>query len=158
MRPQLNSGTLGGREHERGQGRRRTHNRILRASTLMKYCPNTNCRHRATSGSQAEYLDHVAACADCGAPLVAGPGSLVELLATSMQDGSAESDESPEDLRELQARLDVRTGVFGILAGVAITLGTIIFPTERGTSLVAWGPIAYGVFRLVRGLERKPKT
>jgi hypothetical protein len=124
----------------------------------MKYCPNANCWHRATSGSQAEYLDHVAACADCGASLIAGPGSLVELPTRATQDDSVDSDEPPEDLRERQARLDVRTGVFGILAGVAITVGTIIFPTERGSSLLAWGPIAYGVFRLVRGLERKSKT
>ena len=122
----------------------------------MKYCPNANCRHRAASGSQAEYLDHVAACADCGASLVAGPGSLVELPPTT-QEESSESAEPDEDLRDRQARLDVRTGVFGILAGVAITFGTMIFPTEKGASLLAWGPIVYGVFRLVRGLEQKPK-
>ena len=124
----------------------------------MKYCPNANCPHRATSGFQAEYLDRIAACADCGASLVAGPGSLVKLPTRATQDDLAESEEPPEDLRERQARLDVQTGVFGIVAGLVITVGTIIFPTERGTSLLAWGPIAYGVFRLARGLERKPKT
>jgi len=125
----------------------------------MKYCPNANCRHRATSGSQAEFLDHVALCADCGAALVAAPGSLVQLppAPTPTQADPTESDEHPEDHRERQARLDVRTGVFGILAGLAITVGTIMFPTERGTSLFAWGPIAYGVFRLARGLDRRAK-
>jgi hypothetical protein len=124
----------------------------------MKYCPNADCRHRVTCGSQAEYLDHVTACPDCGAALVANPGSLVRLSSTLTQEDVIESAAPPEDERQRQARLDVRTGAFGILAGVAITIGTIMFPTERGTSLFAWGPIAYGVFRLVRGLERRAKA
>jgi hypothetical protein len=125
----------------------------------MKHCPNANCRHRALSGSQAEYLDHVATCADCGAALVAERGSLVQLPSSTLTQGDPTgSEETPESLRDRQATLDVRTGVFGILAGLAITFGTIMFPTVSGTSLLAWGPIAYGVFRLVRGLERRAKA
>lgn len=108
-----------------------------------------------TSGSQAEYLDHVAACADCGAALVEAPGSMVQLPpSTSTEDESTEPEEGPEELQKRQARSDVLTGVFGILAGAAITIGTMVFPTERGTYLFAWGPIAYGAYRLGRGLIR----
>jgi hypothetical protein len=121
----------------------------------MKYCPNANCRHRATAGSQAEYLDHVLACADCGTALVTDSGSMVRLPVSSKD---AESSVSRQELREQQATSDVRNGVFGLLAGVAITVGTIIFPTERGASLFAWGPMAYGLFRLARGLWRRPTT
>ena len=63
-----------------------------------------------------------------------------------------ESGEPQEDARARQARLDVRTGIFGIAAGLVITFGTLVFPTERGTSLIAWGPIGYGLYRLLRGL------
>lgn len=123
----------------------------------MKYCPNANCRHRLTSGSQAEYLDRVAVCADCGAELVAAPGTVVQVPSAPVtHEDSAESAHGAEDAQERRARSDVLTGVFGILAGAAITFGTMVFPTERGTSLVAWGPIAYGVYRLVRGLEGRP--
>ena len=117
----------------------------------MKYCPNAECRHRVASGSQAEYLDRVETCADCGATLVPEPGSLIAL----QPQPSAPLDESgepQEDARAQQARHDVRTGVFGILAGLAITFGTIMFPNEHGTSLIAWGPIGYGLYRLIRGL------
>jgi len=121
----------------------------------MKYCPNAICGHRLTSHSQAEYLDHVAKCADCGAALVAEPGALVQLPpTTSTQEDSTAPEEGPEELRQRQARLDVLTGVFGMLAGAVITAGTMAFPTERGTYLFAWGPIAYGGYRLVRGLTR----
>ena len=120
-------------------------------STRMKYCPNAECRHRVASGSQAEYLDRIETCADCGAALVLEPGSLIALQPPP----SATLDESAEtqaDLRSQQARQDVRTGVFGILAGLVITFGTIMFPNEHGTSLIAWGPIGYGLYRLIRGL------
>ena len=121
----------------------------------MKYCPNANCRHLATSGSQAEYLERVAVCADCGAALVAEPGALVQLPPT--QHDSTESEETTEELADRQARLDVQSGVFAVLAGIAITIGTMFFPTNRGTSLVALGPILYGVVRLARGLDRGRK-
>lgn len=123
------------------------------AGAPMKYCPNANCGHRMTSGTQAEYLEHVAACADCGAALVATPGAMVQLPPSTLAQGdSTEPEEGPDDLRQRRARSDVRTGVFGILAGLAITAGTMVFPTEQGTYLFAWGPIAYGVYRLARGL------
>jgi hypothetical protein len=122
----------------------------------VKYCPNANCRHRLTSGSQAEYLDRVVACADCGAELVAAPGAMVQVpAAPATHEAGAEAED--EDAQQRQARSDVLTGVFGILAGAAITFGTMVFPTERGTSLFAWGPIGYGVYRLFRGLERRTK-
>lgn len=121
----------------------------------MKYCPNANCRHREASGSQAEYLDHVAVCADCGAALVAEAGSWVALTPRAAVHDEAKASEPDEDLRDRQARKDVRAGMFAISAGMFITLVTIVVPTERGEVLLAWGPIAYGAYRLVRGLDRK---
>jgi len=85
------------------------------------------------------------------------PGSLVDLPPTLTQAASAQSEDLLEDERERQARLDVRSGAFVILGGLLITFGTIIFPTEQGTWLFAWGPFAYGAFRLARGLQRKGK-
>lgn len=125
----------------------------------MKYCPNANCSHRLTSGSQAEYLDRVATCADCGAELVAAPGAMVRLPPD--QPGQAESTgvvDGDEELRQRQARSDVRTGWFGIVAGLAITGMTFLIPTERGTILIAWGPILFGMYRLFRGHEQRTES
>lgn len=77
------------------------------------------------------------------------------------QPGQAESTgvvDGDEELRQRQARSDVRTGWFGIVAGLAITGMTVLIPTERGAILIAWGPILFGMYRLFRGLERRTES
>jgi len=39
----------------------------------MRYCPNLDCPHRQLTGSQAEFLDHVARCAECDTALTTEP-------------------------------------------------------------------------------------
>ncbi len=39
----------------------------------MRYCPNLDCSHRQLTGSQAEFLDHVERCAECGVLLDTEP-------------------------------------------------------------------------------------
>ena len=111
-----------------------------------------------TAGAQAEYLDHVSKCGDCGAELVAVPGAFVKLAALPAQDLSLEDPaETAEEARERQGRMDVMVGIFGIFGGIAITAGTYALALNGEVYLVAWGPIVFGVLRLVRGFWRRSK-
>ena len=97
-----------------------------------------------------EYLDHVAACADCGASLVAQSGALVQLPPSSIADDSVDEGATAA---ERQARLDLRTGIFAIVAGFGFGIITIVVPTTHGAAVLPIGPILYGVYRLMRGLN-----
>ncbi len=50
-------------------------------------------------------------------------------------------------------RLDIATGIFSILAGSAIWLGTWLLAWNGGVYIIAWGPIVYGIVRLGWGLR-----
>jgi putative signal transducing protein len=39
----------------------------------LRYCPNLDCPYRQLTGSQAEFLDHVERCAECGTALTTEP-------------------------------------------------------------------------------------
>ena len=41
----------------------------------MKHCPNESCEYLARTGWQAEFVDAIEVCSDCGASLAAGDAS-----------------------------------------------------------------------------------
>jgi len=51
----------------------------------LRVCPNPDCPHREATGNAAEYRAEVAACADCGTPLV-DPGGVEETSAAERID------------------------------------------------------------------------
>jgi len=102
--------------------------------------------------SQAEYLDHIVKCKDCGAALVSEPGAFVETSAVSTQDDPVERMATVDDARERQARVDVVTGISVIVAGLVVTAGTYALALNGGVYLIAWGPMLFGVLRLSRGV------
>ncbi len=53
--------------------------------------------------------------------------------------------------------MDVMSGIFGIAAGIAITGATYALALNGGIYMVAWGPMAFGLVRLLRGLEPPKK-
>lgn len=55
--------------------------------------------------------------------------------------------------RRNNPRLDIATGIFTIVTGGALWLGTRLLALNGGVYIVAWGPIAYGIVRLTRGLR-----
>lgn len=46
----------------------------------------------------------------------------------------------------------VIVGAVFVVIGLAISIGTIALAAPGGTYVVAWGPVGFGLFRVVRGL------
>ena len=124
----------------------------------MKYCPNPFCPHRMQVGGQAEFRDDILVCSDCRVALVAEAEAFLtrDQVRELSQQAEADTGETVEELLERRSRMDVATGAFCVLAGVAITAATYVMALPGGVYMVAWGPMVFGIMRLMRGRERSP--
>lgn len=109
------------------------------------------------TGSQAEYLDHISVCADCGTDLVEQPGSFLDPSVLEAREAmmAAEVEDAATEDAAMQSRMSVMTGVFCIVIGVGGSLVTYALALPGGVYVVAWGPVVYGAIQLVRGMEQR---
>lgn len=119
----------------------------------MRYCPSLTCPHRLRTGAPAELFDHVPRCSDCGARLVASEDDAVAGRPAVSRDpyrwGARREDAAAVSLRRPG---DNAQGVALVLGGLVLSALTYAFASRaHGTWMVAWGPVLYGVFLLVRG-------
>jgi hypothetical protein len=121
----------------------------------VPFCPNVACPHRRRCHEPAEYVNTVAACADCGWPLVedvvvarAGttPAPMDEVRGYREPPGSR-SVFDPE-AHEKAARIDLFTGASLVVLSIVLALGSY---------LIAIGPFLYGLLRLSRGLAARKR-
>lgn len=129
----------------------------------MRYCPSTECPYRRRSRRPVEYEDHVATCADCGAPLVDDRQVAREGIAPDTPTAEPRGYREPailatgvadEERRTRAARVDVITGVVFLALSVLLMFATIQ-RTSTGVSFTfALLPLGYGLVRLLRGLGR----
>jgi len=113
------------------------------------------------AGSQAEYFDHVSRCGDCGSELVTAQDQFLQPTDASSDGPPGMPDlnaiEPDPSTQEMRTRMDVMTGIFGIVGGLGITIVTYSWALNGGVYLVAWGPMVFGIHRLTRALEADGK-
>ncbi len=109
-------------------------------------------------GGQAEFRDDILVCSDCRVALVAEPETFLtrDQARELLQQAVADSGETVEETVERRSRMDVVTGAFCVLVGLAVTAATYRMALPGGVYMVAWGPMVFGIMRLVRGLDRSP--
>jgi hypothetical protein len=120
----------------------------------LKYCPSLSCPHRQRLGAPAEFLDRVSACSDCHAPLVTSEADAITGL-DPVEGGpyraarrSAVAPRSPLVPRAS----DTSVGLAFLLGGLGLTVLTFTLSSFSGGGyIVAWGPMLYGLYRLMRG-------
>lgn len=125
----------------------------------VKYCPSLSCPHRQRLGAPAEFLDRVSACSDCRAPLVTSEADAIAGLDAG-EGGpyraarrSAVAPRSPLVPRAS----DRAVGLAFLLGGLGLTVLTFtLSPFSGGGTIVAWGPMLYGFYRLMRGSSSTP--
>ena len=120
----------------------------------VKYCPSLDCPHRRRVRSPAEFQAHVPVCSDCGAKLVASEEEARAGARAATQPPYREG-RAPTEVAESapDRRLnDKGVGVALIVGGLALTVLTYMYSSRSGggTYVVAWGPIVFGAYRLLR--------
>jgi hypothetical protein len=122
----------------------------------VKYCPNLACPHRVRVKVPAEFVDRVSVCSDCATPLLASEQEAIEgiqPLAGGPYRGAARPAATAPP-RSWARGSDTLMGAAFLGGGLLLTVFTFA-TASAGTGgrsyVVAWGPMAYGVYRLVRG-------
>lgn len=54
---------------------------------------------------------------------------------------------------EMSGRRSIRSGAVSLVIGVVITVFTYAAAAGGGVYIVAWGPMVYGLYRIVSGLR-----
>jgi hypothetical protein len=121
----------------------------------VKYCPNLACPHRGRVKAPAEFVDRVSVCSDCGTPLVGSEQEAIEGL-QPVVGGPYRGVARPVEAapRRFGARgSDTVVGAAFLGGGLLLTLFTYATASGGGGGhyVVAWGPMIYGIYRLVRG-------
>jgi hypothetical protein len=134
-------------------GRERTRSAIL---VGVKYCPNLQCPHRLRVRSPAEFLDHVASCSDCQAPLVDSEEEAIEGIGPNVGAGPYRAGRArtaaAASREDRSAAGNTALGVALILGGIGLSAFTYVSASESGGRyIVAWGPVLYGIYKLKRG-------
>jgi hypothetical protein len=109
-------------------------------------------------GGQAEFREDILVCSDCRVALVAEPETFLtrDQVRELSREVEAATGETAEESLERRSRMDVATGAFCVLVGIAGTAATYVMALPGGVYMVAWGPMVFGIMRLMRGLERSP--
>jgi hypothetical protein len=120
----------------------------------VTYCPSLDCPHRLRVRSPAEFQAHVIECSDCGAKLVASKKEARAGIRAATQPPYREG-RAPTEVAERAPNRglnDKGVGVALIVGGLALTAFTYLFSSRigGGTYVFAWGPIAFGAYRLMR--------
>jgi hypothetical protein len=107
--------------------------------------------------SPAEFLDHVSVCSDCRTPLVNSELDAIEginrLAFDPYRAPGARRIADPSRLPP-RAKNDTAIGLVFLVGGLLLTVFTYASASSSSGGaryIVAWGPMLYGVFRLIRG-------
>jgi hypothetical protein len=131
----------------------------------MKYCPNPSCRHTKRHKRAAEFLDHVETCNDCGMAVV--PRDELDSEDTRLRvaafheqrsNEAREDKEAEDEVRGENANVDLGTGIALVVLGLALFFGPMFIQRadgQTGTFLIAIAPMAYGIYRIERGLSAR---
>jgi hypothetical protein len=125
--------------------------------TVVKYCPYLSCPHRQRVNSPAEFMDQVSVCSDCRTPLVSSESDALEGIRPIAGDPyrglGARSFAEPSRSKP-RAKNDTAVGLAFLVGGLlltAVTYASASSSSGGGRYIVAWGPMLYGAFRLIRG-------
>jgi len=103
-----------------------------------------NCNHN--NESDAKF------CTKCG--------EKIDEQKTTEKEGSVDryfKDKKHSLIKEAEALAEgeMRQGIVWFIIALAITGGTWLFASEGGTYFILWGPMIYGIYRLIRGFGYK---
>jgi hypothetical protein len=119
---------------------------------VVKYCPNLGCPHRRRVKAPAEFVDRVTACSDCETPLVDSEEEAIAGLQAGSHGPYRSALTEAAPAAQGSTSRDRLVGAAFLGGGLLLTLFTLMTAQGGNRSyVVAWGPMVYGVYRLIRG-------